>query len=283
MGGKTIWNKLNSNQRRDYIYQAFLNRGYNPIQASAIVGNLQQENGSFGTSTKNSQGSGATGIAQWLGSRKKQLLKDYKEWYDIDNQIDFIDREIKGDREAWTNNMGGKSAFFNAKDVDTAVKVFRKDFERPGEKEANDTSRIKNAYSVLGSDYTPSQYANIPNQNNYVSWSQPTSVNTEPYSFQALTDSYLETQRLEQEKINQEIISNDWERQNKEIEVALRQKQIERQQLLNSIPQAQSIDSNSNLQANPFTSLLQNETQYMQQGGRVAALEKFKNDYRNKK
>lgn len=280
-GGKAIWGKLSAPERRDYIYNSFLQKGYNPIQAAAIVGNLQQENASFGTSTKN-KFSNATGIAQWLGSRKKNLINDYKEWYDIDNQLDFIHREIQGDRNAWTNNVGGKNAFFNATDVETATKIFRKDFERPGEHEANDGKRITNAYSVLGQKYNPNLNYNVMQYNNQldpnmksIDWNteeyQNYLDNIYKYDFSQLPanlqQTVIDNEKLRTEKLNQEIEADKLQKQNMAIEQALQQKAIEREQIIASIPQAEFVGSN--LQRSDYNQLLQAPTPTFQQGGNI--------------
>jgi len=64
------------------------------------------------------------------------------------------------------NPYGGKNAFFKSDDVDYLTKVIRKDFERPGEAEANDNARLRNAYSVLGQTYTHSNSDNYSEQYN---------------------------------------------------------------------------------------------------------------------
>lgn len=262
-GGK-IWNNLNKTQRRDYIYNSLLKKGYSNIHAAAITGNLQQENGTFGTTTKNLEGSGAIGIAQWLGSRRERLKKDYTDWYDIDKQIEFIDREIKGDRNAWTNNIGGKKGFFNAKDVETATKIFRKDFERPGEREANDPLRIKYAYSVLGKekDYKPyveSGNSNVVDTTNNV----PSNITPANYShlqsnnisltdlnrfdFNTLPDELKQTvitnQRLQQEKELQEKEATRVQQENLAIQQAIESKKQERESMLAMLPVAQFVPS----------------------------------------
>lgn len=149
--GGRIWSNLNNNQRRDYIMNSLLNKGYTKVQAAAIVGNLQRENSTFGTTILNEEGSGAIGIAQWLGPRKKQLISDYKNWYDIDAQIDFLDKEIRHNyKGAWAKHTDKYKSFFNTDDIEYATKLFRKGFERPGEHEAKDHLRIKYAYNALG-------------------------------------------------------------------------------------------------------------------------------------
>lgn len=276
-GGK-IWNNLDKTQRRDYIYNSFVKKGYNPIQAAAIVGNLQRENDTFGTTRKNEEGSGATGIAQWLGSRKKQLISDYKDWHDIDNQIDFIHREIQGDRNAWTNNVGGQKAFFNAKDVETATHVFRKDFERPGESEANDKARIKNAYAVLGkeqnyqpyvstdnsryNDMAPANYSNMQSNMNLQSLNG-FDFNTLP---EELKQTVVTNQRLQQEKELQEIEATKVQQENLAIQQALENKKQERESMLAMLPVAEFVPS-GNMQKSNYNQLLSQPQEFMQKGG----------------
>ena len=262
-GGGKVWNSLNQIERRNYIYNSFLNKGYSPIQASAIVGNLEQENSSFGTTTKNSIG--ALGIAQWLGGRKKALINDYEKWYDIDNQIDFIHREIQGDRNAWTNNIGGKKAFMNAKSIEDATYIFRKDFERPGEHEANDKKRIANAYNIMGIKPSNVDYANDQSINNGQYQMDP---NVEPidysqsqfdtymsqvmgnnirYDFSTLPDdlkqNVIDNIQAQEEGQKQQTEAQRIEQENLAIQKALEQKQQEKEQMLSMIPKATFVES----------------------------------------
>ena len=263
-GGK-IWNNLNKTQRRDYIYNSLLKKGYSNIHAAAITGNLQQENGTFGTTRKNLEGSGAIGIAQWLGSRRERLKKDYTDWYDIDKQIEFIDREIKGDRNAWTNNIGGKKGFFNAKDVETATKIFRKDFERPGEHEANDKKRIANAYNVMGIKPSNVNYANNqgvndgqyqmdPNmkpidysQSQFDNHMSQVIGNNMRYDFSTLPNelkqNITDNIKLQEETQKQQTEAQRVEQENLALQKALEQKQQEKEQMLNMIPKATFVET----------------------------------------
>lgn len=283
-GGK-IWDNLNSTQRRDYIYNAFLKRGYKPTQAAAIVGNLQQENDSFGTSRKNSIG--ALGIAQWLGSRKKALLNSYDKWHDIDNQIDFIDREIQGDKNAWTSKVGGKNAFFNTDSIDEATKIFRKDFERPGEHEANDKRRIKNAYAVLGKKFDPSLYQEsnqtnieipLPQTTSTSNFSGMTLADMDKFDFNTLPPSLQEGIILEQEKVSQDRVASQVEQENLAIQQALEMQKQEKANMLSMLPKAQYVETGID-RTNNYSDLLKNTPNTFQKGGKVEEIKNYFNEY----
>jgi len=254
-----------SRSNKDYIYSYFANKGYSPIHISAIIGNLQQENALFNPTTKNSIG--GLGIAQWLGSRKKNLLKNYQNPYSLDAQLDFLDKEIQG--SGWTNNVGGKNAFLNAKTPEEATFIFRKDFERPREAEANDKARIRYAYAVLGQvapnytgnsnqDYAQSNYPQLPTYSN----EKPIDNNLAftLYNTELLKQSQereAERDRLDQEKAKQDAISARLQAENEQIQQAIQQKELEKKQFLESIPQMAVVGDSTHKQ-NPYTTFLQN-------------------------
>lgn len=153
-------------ERKKYITNRLVQLGYTPIQTAAIVGNLQQENHKFDPTIKNSIG--ATGIAQWLSKGRKDVLLQKNNPYSIDTQLEFLHEEVQGKtKDAWTNKVGGKNAFMNAKTVEEATLIFRKDFERPGEHEAYDNNRKKyasEAMSLIDPNYQPPQFANQEEQ-----------------------------------------------------------------------------------------------------------------------
>jgi len=70
----------------------FKGRGYGKVGTAVVVGNLLQESGLI-TTVSNKRGSGAYGIAQWLGSRLAQL-KTKHDYNSIDVQLAFIDIEM---------------------------------------------------------------------------------------------------------------------------------------------------------------------------------------------
>ena len=118
------WDSMSIPERMIYIKQDLLKKGYTQNQTAAILGNLLQENTTLKTNTQNTK-SGALGIAQWLGSRKTAIINQGKH-STITGQLDSLDKEIRGN--AWTNNMGGKKAFFSIDDPAHLTRVFRKDF-----------------------------------------------------------------------------------------------------------------------------------------------------------
>jgi hypothetical protein len=151
---------VQNNPPRDnkkYAYNFFINKGYSPIHASAIVGNLQQESGVKNNITNSI---GAFGIAQWLGGRKKKLMSNYQYPQSLDAQLDFLHKELQSTGDGWLNNKD-KNAFFSATDVPTATYLFGKKFERPGDHEANYPQRIKYAQNLHGgSSNTNTQVTN---------------------------------------------------------------------------------------------------------------------------
>ena len=253
------WSNMNVSSRANYIKGDLLRRGYSQNQAAAILGNLLQENSTLNTNTQNTK-SKALGIAQWLGSRKSNILAQGKH-NTITGQLDFLDQEIKGNSE-WTNNVGGKKAFFSTDNVEELTKVFRKDFERPGEHEANDRKRIQNAYGILGKPYThsvddyqtknPDYYQGesqigIPDNMspNYEEMQQFILDNpgSSKYFNRSTQKEFEESLRLKNEKENQEYIQKKTEQENALLQSALEEKKAQRNQMLSMVPQSASITS----------------------------------------
>lgn len=265
------WNNMSISARTNYIKNDLLRRGYTMNQAAAILGNLLQENRSLNTHTTNTS-SGALGIAQWLGSRKKSIISQGKH-STISGQLDFLDQEIKG-KGAWTNNIGGKNAFFNSDDPKRLTMIFRKDFERPGEHEARDDIRLKNTYNVLGQKYTPSEYDNNIQNNSTVSTGLPSDMkpveyndmksylksnpNVIQYFNPEVQDEFYEQSKLENEKLQQDQLKSEAEYQNQQLQMMMQEKQKEKEQILSMIPQSNFVGS-GNLQPNPL--------KLMQKGG----------------
>lgn len=264
------WQSMSIPQRQAYINKFLLSKGYSPIHSAAIVGNLTQENSSLTASNTNSK-SKAIGLAQWLGSRKTDLMK-YSNPHSIDSQLDFLAKELEGTRDSWTDkNAGGRKAFMNAKTVEEATKIFRKDFERPGEAESNDSRRIKYAYSVLGStpsgDYSEGYVNNTAPQQEYLAQKNydfenfmklngNVDFNTLPSKLQ---EEFIENQRLERERIVQEDKRLESENINKQLQYALEQKKAERDQMLANVPQAQYVESK--IGGNDYVNVLNNAPQ----------------------
>lgn len=113
------------------------NGGLSKEAAAGIIGNIVQES-TFNSNALNDQ-SGAYGLAQWMGPRKETLNQFAAERgtdpSDIQTQLDFLIHELN------TTEGKAKSALESITDPAEAAWVFRKEFERPGEEEANDTNR----------------------------------------------------------------------------------------------------------------------------------------------
>lgn len=130
--------------RGQYAYKKLVSMGYTPVQAAGIVGNLLQENAEMDPSLSNSIG--ATGIAQWLGSRLEALKRfaamKGTAWNDFDTQLEFIDYEMKG------SESYAYSKLKEARTPEEAAYAVRKHYERPGGHEANDPARMGNARAI---------------------------------------------------------------------------------------------------------------------------------------
>jgi hypothetical protein len=113
--------------RGNQVYDAFIEYGYTPAQAAAIVGHLVQESG-VRPSGAVGDGGTAFGLAQWRGERfdalKKFAADRGKEWTDFGTQIAFIDHELR------TTESTAGNALRAATTVEDAVAAFM-GFERP--------------------------------------------------------------------------------------------------------------------------------------------------------
>jgi hypothetical protein len=80
------------------IFEFYLRRGYQPHQAAAIVGSLQQES-QFNPQAVGDEGT-AFGMGQWRGPRFQNLQKLAKtrgtSWTDPETQLIFLDWEVRG-------------------------------------------------------------------------------------------------------------------------------------------------------------------------------------------
>lgn len=123
----------------------FINKGLSNHVAAGIVGNLIQESG-LKTNIKGDGGK-AFGIAQWHPDRQKGLkaLADSRgtKIDDFETQLEYVWQELN------TTEKGTLSRLLNSRNVDEATTIFMRHFERPNEKYANLTGRIKYANSLL--------------------------------------------------------------------------------------------------------------------------------------
>lgn len=123
-----------------------------PIIACAILGNIQQES-NFKTTTEGFDGTGSTGLCQWLGARLAYLKKcalNYKtDWRDWETQVDFIKAELL------TTEILAWRKLRIARTVEEATLAFSKYYERPSSKYAHNDKRVayaKSFYSEFASE-----------------------------------------------------------------------------------------------------------------------------------
>lgn len=133
-------------------------RNLSPKSAIAIMANLENESG-MDPSISNSIG--AFGLQQWLGPRKKALIKRYGYNPNLRQQLEFLVDEYEGRNEktGWNfetkgKNLGtdrfnyymySKADFDNAPTIEDATIAWNQGFGRPATHELNNEKRIKSA------------------------------------------------------------------------------------------------------------------------------------------
>jgi len=146
-------------------YEYLTGRGLSSVQASGIIGNIWHESG--GDHLSRNKNSGAEGIMQWTGVRKKKMQEVYNTDHPtFEQQLEFLYDEHNGkyDGLGWIykdkgkhNNSSGyynysRSEFNNAlSPIESAVR-FAYGYARPGRNEASLSKRIdyaQRAYSAL--------------------------------------------------------------------------------------------------------------------------------------
>lgn len=115
------------------IADKLVGMGWTPEQAAGIAGSFMQESG--GSATALNQSSGAYGLGQWLGSRRK----DFETWAghplersSLDEQLRFFQYEVtNGKEQAAGRRLRAATTAAEAADIHS------KYYERPGAFEAN--------------------------------------------------------------------------------------------------------------------------------------------------
>lgn len=130
----TIKKYQEKNEKAEYAYKFYLNKGYTPAQSSAIVGNLIRES-ALNPSAVGDSGK-AFGLAQWHPDRQAKAKGLYGEkWKDFDNQLEFVHWELNN-----TEKPAG-DALKKTKSVWEAGRVFTNSYERPKLKFDQDETR----------------------------------------------------------------------------------------------------------------------------------------------
>lgn len=102
---------LSGNRKKALNY--FMGKELQYHQAAGLVGNLIRES-NLNPTAKNKH-SGAIGLAQWLGNRKKKLISKYGNNPTFDQQLDFIWKELNSDHKK------GLSYLLASKNVEEAA------------------------------------------------------------------------------------------------------------------------------------------------------------------
>jgi hypothetical protein len=148
------------------VVQYFMDKGYKPHQAAAIAGNLTQES-SLNPEIINKK-SGAFGLAQWLGPRKKALndfaARQGSYAADPGTQLDFIDHELN------TTEKRAKQKLMATTNLEDATNAFSNHFERAGANEKNNTRRISLAQKALDFVIPTASASEMPYQPTRAEW-----------------------------------------------------------------------------------------------------------------
>lgn len=93
--------------------QYFISKGMSDVAATGLVANLMRES-SLNPNAINGS-SGAYGLAQWLGSRKRALFNKYGNRPSFDNQLEFIWSELN------SSHKNGLRMLQSSKNIDEAA------------------------------------------------------------------------------------------------------------------------------------------------------------------
>lgn len=182
-------------KNKDYAYQFYLKRGYRPLEAAAIVGNLDIESGGLSNDVivgkKTGDKGTAFGIAQWRGDRRKRLESKYKDFKNLDNQLDFVDWELKNtEKEAFSKLKSSNT-------VEEATHAFTFKYERPSAdpKLNHFDKRLKSAAELAGVKLDPNfSYNTIPDVETTTGYAvdRSTYIAPTPKSLESSTQEYVE-------------------------------------------------------------------------------------------
>lgn len=123
------------------IFEFLVSKGLSAAQAIGILANIQAESG-FSTSAVNSS-TGASGICQWLGSRKTELINRLgSDWSnDLSGQMDFLWYELNGSESSTLKKLQEEVIGNDQSAALLATDIFLKSFERPGHYDVNTPKR----------------------------------------------------------------------------------------------------------------------------------------------
>ena len=122
--------KDNSTSNNDAV-QFFINKGLDKNHAVGIVANLMQESGLNAKAVN--PNSGAYGIAQWLGDRKKKLFNKYGNNPTYEQQLEYVWEELNSTEKIALNKL------LSTKSYAEATNSIMNHYERPSAREKADS------------------------------------------------------------------------------------------------------------------------------------------------
>jgi hypothetical protein len=145
-------------------YGELTRRGMSAVQSAGIVANLMVESGGD-AGIHNRQGSGAYGLQQWTGARKKMLKEQYGDAPALEDQIQYLFDEYSGVYPGlgWTHRVKGrfvqksgyyqfsKNEFDQAESPELAAVAWNQGYGRPGKSELANEKRAKLAREIYDS------------------------------------------------------------------------------------------------------------------------------------
>ena len=139
------------------VVSFFTGKGYEPHQAAGIAGNLMQES-TLNPTAKNPT-SGAYGLPQWLGSRKKAFfdytVKNKKDAADPLTQLEFMDLELN------TTEKKAKDKLLATTTATDAAHTFSNAYERAGANEKKNAKRASYAEKIFSAIVPSAQAGEI--------------------------------------------------------------------------------------------------------------------------
>ena len=155
-GGKGVSGKGIGGSDMDYM-SSFVNKGYTPMHAAAIVGNMRYESGDFQHVQElapNAYGTRGLGALQWTnagGSNRRSDFENYSKSNNLSTNsfeanAGFAHHEMSGGTGAthWTGG-GGLDGFKGQTDLASATSHYMSNYLRPAAETANLTERQRRA------------------------------------------------------------------------------------------------------------------------------------------
>jgi hypothetical protein len=191
----------NQTDKGRYIADRLIKMGWTPEQAAGIAGSILQESG--GDPTARNKTSGAQGIAQWLGTRKKDFEAYAGHSLDVstlDEQIAFMNYELTQGKE-----RGAGNKLRSAQTPEEAARIHAQAYERAGKDEINIEKRQAYAEgvarakaSVEAANTSPinstnsNVIANSTRQSNTTIQTGPTTIHTQATDAKQIAQGYTD-------------------------------------------------------------------------------------------